>query len=106
QTEQNVRTDYLGVLTSISQVRALRQSVKSNQTSLHFMEAGMRIGTRTIVDVTLARQNLVAAQTAYAQSRSGYLTGLLRLKQAAGILGPEDLKQMSALLLVPVPEQP
>ena len=106
QTEQTARTDYLGVLSGISQVKALRQSVKSNEISLHYMEAGMRIGTRTIVDVTLARQSLVAAQTAYAQSRAAYLTGLLRLKQAAGILGPEDLKQISVLLQVPVAVQP
>ncbi len=106
QTEQKARTAYLGVLTGISQVNALRQSVQSNETSLRYMEAGMRAGTRTIVDVTLARQNLVAAQTAYAQSRAGYLTGLLLLKQAAGILGPEDLKQISVLLRASATERP
>ncbi len=31
QTVQQTRTSYLGVLTGISQVRALRQSVKSKQ---------------------------------------------------------------------------
>jgi outer membrane protein len=100
---QQARTAYLGVLTDISQVEALRQSVKSSATSLQFMEAGMRIGTRTIVDVALARQNLVAAQTSYAQSREHYLTSLLALKRAAGILAPVDLKRMSALLQVPAP---
>ncbi len=105
-TEQKARTAYLGVLTGISQVKALRQSVKSNETSLRYMEAGMRAGTRTIVDVTLARQNLVTAQTAYARSRADYLTGLLTLKQAAGILGPEDLKGISVLLRASAQERP
>ena len=103
QTEQQARTAYLGVLTGISQVKALRQSVKSNETSLQGMETGMRVGTRTIVDVLLARQNLVTAQTNFAQSRDTYLTSVLQLKQAAGILNPQDVQQINALLVVPAP---
>ncbi len=103
QTEQQTRTAYLGVLTGISQVKALRQSVKSNETSLQGMETGMRVGTRTIVDVLLARQNLVTAQTNFAQSRDTYLTSVLQLKQAAGILNPQDVQQINALLVVPAP---
>ncbi len=106
QTVQQARTSYLGVLTGISQVRALQQSVKSNETSLQAMETGMQVGTRTIVDVLLARQNLVTAQTNYAQSRDNYLTSVLQLKQAAGILGPDDLKQINVLLQVPTPMSP
>jgi len=106
QTEQQARTSYLGVLTGISQVRALQQSVKSNETSLQAMETGMQVGTRTIVDVLLARQNLVTAQTNYAQSRDNYLTSVLQLKQAAGILAPEDIKQINVLLQVPTPMSP
>ena len=106
QTVQQTRTSYLGVLTGISQVRALQQSVKSNETSLQAMETGMQVGTRTIVDVLLARQNLVTAQTNYAQSRDNYLTSLLQLKQAAGILGPDDLKQINVLLQIPTPMPP
>jgi outer membrane protein len=103
QTVQQARTAYLGVLTGISQVRALQQSVTSNKTSLQAMETGMQVGTRTIVDVLLARQNLVTAETNYAQSRDNYLTSLLQLKQAAGILSPQDLKQINVLLQVPTP---
>ena len=103
QTIQQTRTSYLGVLTGISQVEALHQSVKSNATSLQAMETGMQVGTRTIVDVLLARQNLVTAQTNFSQSRDNYLTSVLQLKQAAGILSAQDVKQINALLLVPTP---
>ena len=103
QTVQQTRTSYLGVLTGISQVEALRQSVKSNATSLQATETGMQVGTRTIVDVLLAVQNLVTAQTNFAQSRDNYLISVLQLKQAAGILNPQDVKQINALLLVPAP---
>ncbi|MGH8399870.1 MAG: TolC family outer membrane protein, partial [Gammaproteobacteria bacterium] len=47
QTEQQTRTAYLGVLTGISQVQALKQSVQSNQTSMQATETGMTVGTRT-----------------------------------------------------------
>ena len=103
QTVQQTRTAYLGVLTGISQVQALRQSVKSNQTSLQATETGLRVGTQTIVDVLLAVQNLATAQTSFAQSRDNYLLSVLQLKQAAGILNPQDVKQINALLVVPAP---
>ena len=103
QTEQQARTAYLGVLTGMSQVRALRQSVKSNQTSMDATETGMEVGTRTIVDVLTARQNLLTAQTSFSNARYTYLESLLQLKQAAGNLAEGDLKQINALMQVKVP---
>ncbi|MGH8372531.1 MAG: TolC family outer membrane protein [Gammaproteobacteria bacterium] len=103
QTEQQARTAYLGVLTGISQVQALKQSVQSNQTSLQATETGMQVGTRTIVDVLTARQNLLKAQTGFANSRYNYLKSILQLKQAAGILTPDDIKKLNAFMQVPAP---
>ncbi len=103
QTEQQARTAYLGVLTGISQVQALKQSVKSNQTSMDATETGMQVGTRTIVDVLTARQNLLTAQTSFANSRYTYLESVLQLKQAAGTLTENDLKQINVILQVKAP---
>lgn len=103
QTVQQARTSYLGVLSGISQVNALRQSVKSNQTALKATQVGLQVGTQTIVDVLLAVQNLATAQTAFAQARDNYLTSLLTLKQAAGTVDPQDVQQINALLTVPAP---
>ncbi|HSN17314.1 MAG TPA: TolC family outer membrane protein [Gammaproteobacteria bacterium] len=101
QTEQQARTAYLGVLTGISQVTSLRQSVKSNQTSMDATQTGMEVGTRTIVDVLTARQNLLTAETSFSNARYTYLENLLTLKQSAGILTEDDVKQVNALLQVP-----
>ncbi|MGE5624058.1 MAG: TolC family outer membrane protein [Bacillota bacterium] len=103
QTEQQARTAYLGVLTGVSQVRALRQSVKSNQTSMDATQTGMEVGTRTIVDVLTARQNLLTAQTGFSNARYTYLESLMQLKQAAGNLTESDIKQINALMQVKVP---
>ena len=45
-----------------------------------------------------ARQNLVAAQTAYSRSRYDYMLNVLRLKQAAGILDRKALEDMNSWL--------
>jgi outer membrane protein len=106
QTEQQARTAFLGVLSGISQVQALKQSVKSNETSMDATETGMQVGTRTIVDVLTARQNLLKAQTGFANSRYTYLESVLQLKQAAGILNESDVKQMNVMLQVQAPNLP
>ena len=103
QTEQQARTAYLGVLTGISQVTALKQSVKSNQTSMDATETGLQVGTRTIVDVLTSRQNLLTAQTGFANARYTYLENVLQLKQAAGSLSEDDIKQINAVLQVKAP---
>ena len=103
QTEQQARTAYLGVLTGISQVQALKQSVKSNQTSMDATQTGMEVGTRTIVDVLTARQNLLTAQTGFSNARYTYLESLLQLKDAAGTLTEQDLKEINTLMAVKTP---
>ncbi len=103
QTEQQARTAYLGVLTGISQVTALKQSVKSNQTSMDATETGLQVGTRTIVDVLTARQNLLTAETSFSNARYTYLENVLQLKQAAGSLSEDDIKQINVVLQVKAP---
>lgn len=98
ETERQVRDAYLSVTAEISRVQALAQAVESNATALRATEAGFEVGTRTTVDVLDARRTLFEAQRDYARSRYTYLTNALNLKQAAGILGPEDLRQVNGWL--------
>jgi outer membrane protein len=103
ETERTARDAYLGVNSEISRVQALKQALESSQTALRATEAGYDVGTRTAVDVLTARQNLVAAYTAYARSRYDYMLNVLRLKQAAGILDRKALEDMNAWLETPPP---
>jgi outer membrane protein len=98
QTERETRDAYLGVISSISQVRALNQSVESSRTALRAAEAGFEVGTRTTVDVLTAQNNLRQAETSYARSRYDYILNVLRLKQAAGTLGVDDIEQVDGWL--------
>lgn len=94
-TQRTVRNAYRGVLSGISRVKALKQALISNQSALRAAEAGYEVGTRTTVDVLVARRNLFSAQRDYAQSRYNYLLDTLRLQQAAGSLTVSHLNTIS-----------
>ena len=98
QTERLTRDSYLGVLSEISRVRALRQAVRSSETALRATEAGFEVGTRTTVDVLASQNNLRRAQTNYARSRYDYALEVLNLKHAAGSLAVKDLEAMDEWL--------
>ena len=98
ETERQTRDAYLGVLSEISRVKALAQSVKSSRTALEATQAGFDVGTRTIVDVLNSQRALYTAITNYYQSRYTYIGNVLRLKLAAGDLRIEDLEQIDQFL--------
>jgi len=99
QTEHDARDSYLGVLSEISRVKALRRAVESNATSLRATESGYEAGTRTAVDVLQSRQLWVRAQTDYSRSRYDYMLNVLKLQQAAGTLSQQSLERINSLLM-------
>jgi len=98
QTEHDARDSYLGVLSEISRVKALRRAVESNATSLRATESGYEAGTRTAVDVLQSRRLWVQAQTDYSRSRYDYMINVLKLQQAAGTLSQQSLERINGLL--------
>lgn len=94
---QNARASYLNVHSSISQVNALAEVLKSTQTAREAAEAGFEVGTRTAVDVLDAVRQVYRSQRDYIDARHQYVLSALRLKQAAGTLSEEDLQQISQL---------
>jgi outer membrane protein len=98
ETERQTRDAYLGVITGISRVQALKQAFESSKTALKATEAGYDVGTRTTVDVLDARRKVFVAETVYLRSRYDYLINGLLLKQAAGTLATEDIAQIDGLL--------
>lgn len=98
ETERATRDAYLGVMSSISQVRALRQAVASAQTALEATEAGYEVGTRTSVEVQTSLEALTRAQTDYAAARYNYILNRLRLMQAAGTLAVSDIELVDGWL--------
>jgi outer membrane protein len=98
ETERQTRDAYLGVISGISRVQALKQAWESSKTALKATEAGYDVGTRTAVDVLDARRAVFVAETNYLRSRYDYLINGLRLKQAAGTLAVEDMAKINGML--------
>ena len=106
QTEHDARDAYLGVLSEVSRVKALRRAVESNTIALRATESGYEAGTRTAVDVLQSRQQWVQAQTDYSRSRYEYMINVIKLQQAAGILSEHSLQRINALLTDAPPPAP
>ena len=105
-TERQARDAYLGVISGIARVQALRQALESSQTALTATEAGYEVGTRTAVDVLNSRRALVQAQTDYSGSRYDFIVSLIQLRLAAGNLDHAQLAQINGWLGVSAPTSP
>jgi outer membrane protein len=92
------RQAYLGVLSDISKIKANKQAIKSSQSSLRATKAGYEAGIRTMVDVLQAQAKLYDRQKDFAISEYDYMIQFLTLKQLAGILDENDLRQINAWL--------
>ncbi|MCF6281813.1 MAG: TolC family outer membrane protein [Candidatus Polarisedimenticolaceae bacterium] len=97
--KRQVRNAYRGVLSSVSQVEALKAATVSAKSALTSTEAGYEVGTRTIVDVLNMQRNLFDSQRNYYQSRYTFILNSLLLKQAAGTLLKEDLERVNGWLM-------
>ncbi len=95
---RQTRNAYRSLAAGAAEIEARRLAVVSAKAALEAGEAGLEVGTRTVVDVLLAQQTLFAAQTQFAQARHNFLVNELSLKQAAGSLAPSDIEAVNRLL--------
>ncbi|MEY4762511.1 MAG: hypothetical protein RLZZ200_2367 [Pseudomonadota bacterium] len=98
ETERLARDSYLGVISGISQVQALKQALASSQTAMKATEAGYEVGTSTIVDVLTSRGQLMQAQTNYSQALYAYLNSLIQLRLASGDLDRATIEEINKWL--------
>ena len=97
--QRNTREAYLGVISGISQVNALKQAVVSSETALLATEAGFEVGTRTAVDIVASQRTTSKARRDYSDAKYNYILNTLKLKQAAGTLSPDDLNVINTWLI-------
>ena len=102
-TVTSARSLYMTVVSDASRVAARRQAVISSNSALDATQAGYEVGTRNVVDVLNAQNTLFAAQRDYYNSRYDYIINLLRLKEQAGLLSPEDVIVLDSYLNPPPP---
>ena len=93
------RSAYLSLEADIAQVNARKQAVISTQSSLDATIAGYDAGTRTSVDVLISQRQLYSSQRDYSVARYTYIIDSLKLKQVAGILSFNDVKEINEWLV-------
>jgi len=109
---KSTRDAYEGVISGIASVHATGRAVTSTRTSLEATRVGLKVGTRTQIDVLNAQQALAVAERNYYQARYDYLRATLALKQSAGRLTADDLGHIDQWLvtrpgpIVPTPPEP
>jgi outer membrane protein len=96
--EQQTRQAYLGVVSGIAQVQALKQALTSSKSVLDASKLGQEVGVRTNLDVLNAQQQLYSTRRDLYQAQYNYLMSELRLKQAVGTLSEADLGKVNQAL--------
>jgi len=94
---QSTRTAFLGVLSGLSQTRALEAAEVSSKSALDANRLGYDVGVRINIDVLNAQQQLYSTRRDLAKARYDTLMNSLKLKAAAGSLSEADLAQFNEL---------
>jgi outer membrane protein len=97
-TVQAARSLHQLVLTNTARVKARKQSITSADSALQATQAGYEVGTRNIVDVLVAQRTVFQARRNYSNARYDYILSMMRLKEVAGQLSPDDIYQLNAWL--------
>lgn len=102
-TVQGTRALHLTVITDVGKVNARNLAITSAQSALDATQAGYEVGTRNIVDVLESQRFLFRALFDYSNARYDYVINMLKLKEQAGILSPQDIYQLNKWLQAPQP---
>ncbi len=97
QVRREVRASYLGVITAVSKLEALEQSLVASRSALEAKQEGFNSGLYTSLAVLDAERDLAIINIEYGQARYDYLLNCLKLEQAAGSLELDDLVKADKL---------
>ena len=97
-TMQAARSNHQLAITNAARVKARKQAITSAESALKATQAGYDVGTRNIVDVLVAQRTLFQAKRNFSNARYDYILSMMRLKQVAGQLSPEDVYEIGLWL--------
>ena len=88
---RETKAAFLGIKSSIENIKALKQAMISNQIALDAKKEGFKSGMFPSLAVTDAERDLYQTKQEYAKSQYEYILYSLRLKQSAGLLRQDDI---------------
>jgi outer membrane protein len=98
RVERQTRDAFQAIGSAAQRVQALRKSVEVQRRAVDGREKAVRAGVDSVINVLNAERELYAAMRDYSRGRFLYVKSVLRLEQAVGALGVEDLEQVSKWL--------
>jgi len=98
KAEFDTRAAYLDVTTGVAEVKANEQAVASSQAQVDSTKLAYDVGIRTTVDVLNAEQQYFVSKRDLLESRYTYLTNIIKLKAATGLLSEADLAEINQKL--------
>jgi len=96
--EADVRRFYNGVVTTVAQIKAYEQAVRSNEIAVTGTKKGFEVGQRSNVDVLNAQQKLYDSKRNLAKARYQYMLNIMQLKDSAGKLSVSDVEEVNGWL--------
>ena len=98
--ELTIRSLFLELQTSVAQIAAQEQLVRSRTSALEATKAGYDVGTRNLVELLDAQSNLYDAQNSYETARYNFIIQRLNLLEVTGELTEEEIKGLDKWLVV------
>jgi len=94
-THSQIMSDYLTVISDISQIEAYQQAIISGEASVKAAKAQYQVGTTTIYDLLQEQTHLFSSEQQYASALYQYIKDCLQLKTDAGLLSPQDISAIN-----------
>ena len=96
QVLNDLHKNYSLALSSALRIAALEKTLDSAKLLVEATQKSVQGGLRTNLDVLNAKQQVYVVRRDLAQARYSYIQYYLQLRQAAGIVGEADLREMAA----------
>ncbi|MBR7887800.1 TolC family outer membrane protein [Marinomonas sp. A79] len=100
--ELSIRSLYLDLQTSVAQIEAQQQLIRSRTSALEATKAGYDVGTRNLVELLDAQTNLYDAQNTYEQYRYNFVLKKLSLLEVTGDLTEDKIKELDKWLVAKI----
>ena len=98
QSEKDIRGVFYTILTELTRMNTLYQSILSHQKALKANEIAYELSIRSVTELISSINKLYNNQRTYAQSRYNYILQYVRLNQLAGILNQSLMTKVNKLL--------
>lgn len=98
ETEFQIRSQFMNILNQKRSLQLQEKRLEQAQLAYDKTKIEYEHGSKSLIDLTTQQSNLLRAEISQTEAQYGYIETLLRLKQQAGKLTPEDVFEIDSWL--------